>query len=156
MQFCFHLNWTVMSFKAKVMLLAFALAFILQLSHVSYSSYVFTKNKFRFFTNLLIGSSNTSFKILSNLLEFFLRFLLALSIRINGWFGIFCIFWFSNKNLFWGNQNKQQIGGKNWGIRENKICETIWWAHHLDHFGTSFTIVVCLFVFVLSKTNLID
>ena len=41
-----------------------------------------------------------------------------------------CIFRISNKNLFWQDQNKQQVWWKKIEICENKIRESIWWADH--------------------------
>ena len=35
----------------------------------------------------------------------------------------FCIFWFSNKNLFWGDQNKQQICWKNSGFVKTRFVK---------------------------------
>ena len=49
-------------------------------------------------------------------------------------------FFYSQKNMLCGDPNRQKFWGENWRIRENKICETIWWADNKFFFEMYFCI----------------
>ena len=47
-------------------------------------------------------------------------------IKLNSYFGFFYLFWFSNKNTFWADQNKQQISRNK--IQIGLVCLVEYWS----------------------------